>query len=42
MIDLHTHSIYSDGELIPAELWRRAQVKGYRFLGVTDHVDASN
>jgi histidinol phosphatase-like PHP family hydrolase len=42
MIDLHTHTLYSDGELIPAELWRRAQVLGYRFLGVTDHVDASN
>ena len=26
MIDLHTHSLFSDGELIPAELWRRAQV----------------
>jgi histidinol phosphatase-like PHP family hydrolase len=42
MIDLHTHSLYSDGELLPAELWRRAQVKGYRFLAITDHVDASN
>jgi histidinol phosphatase-like PHP family hydrolase len=42
MIDLHTHSLYSDGELLPAELWRRAQVLGYRFLGLTDHVDASN
>jgi len=42
MIDLHTHTIFSDGELIPTELWRRAQVKGYRFLGITDHVDASN
>jgi len=42
MIDLHTHTLNSDGELIPTELWRRAQVKGYRFLGVTDHVDASN
>jgi putative hydrolase len=42
MIDLHTHTLNSDGELIPAELWRRAQVKGYRFLGITDHVDASN
>ncbi|MFA5111283.1 MAG: histidinol phosphate phosphatase domain-containing protein, partial [Desulfobaccales bacterium] len=42
MIDLHTHSLYSDGELIPAELWRRAQVKGYRYLAITDHVDASN
>lgn len=42
MIDLHTHSLYSDGELIPAELWRRAQVMGYRYLAITDHVDASN
>src|SRR3989339_1290755 len=42
MIDLHTHTLNSDGELLPAELWRRAQVKGYRYLGMTDHVDASN
>ena len=42
MIDLHTHTLFSDGELLPTELWRRAQVLGYRFLGVTDHVDASN
>jgi putative hydrolase len=42
LIDLHTHTLNSDGELLPAELWRRAQVKGYRYLGITDHVDASN
>jgi len=42
MIDLHTHTLNSDGELLPTELWRRAQVKGYRFLGLTDHVDISN
>uniref|UniRef100_A0A7C3Z219 Histidinol phosphate phosphatase domain-containing protein n=1 Tax=Desulfobacca acetoxidans TaxID=60893 RepID=A0A7C3Z219_9BACT len=42
MIDLHTHTLNSDGELIPTELWRRAQVMGYRYLGITDHVDASN
>jgi len=42
MIDLHTHSLYSDGELLPTELWRRAQVLGYRYLAITDHVDASN
>ena len=35
MIDLHTHTLNSDGELLPAELWRRAQVRGYRFLGIT-------
>jgi putative hydrolase len=42
MIDLHTHSIFSDGELIPAELIRRAAVAGYRALGITDHGDLSN
>jgi histidinol phosphatase-like PHP family hydrolase len=42
MIDLHTHTLNSDGELLPSELWRRAHVKGYRYLGITDHVDASN
>jgi putative hydrolase len=42
MIDLHTHSILSDGELLPSELARRAQVKGYRILGISDHVDSSN
>jgi histidinol phosphatase-like PHP family hydrolase len=39
MIDLHTHTILSDGELVPAEHIRRAEVKGYRFLGIADHVD---
>ncbi len=42
MIDLHTHSILSDGELVPSELARRAQVKGYRIIGITDHADPSN
>lgn len=42
MIDLHTHSTFSDGELIPAELARRAKVAGYRAIAITDHVDASN
>lgn len=42
MIDLHTHSIFSDGELIPYELVRRAIAKGYRAIAITDHVDASN
>ena len=42
MIDLHTHTFFSDGELIPSELVRRARVKGYRALAITDHVDASN
>lgn len=42
MIDLHTHCIFSDGELVPAELVRRAKVKGYRAIAITDHGDASN
>lgn len=42
MIDLHTHTIFSDGELIPAELARRAAVLGYRALAMTDHGDGSN
>lgn len=42
MIDLHTHSIFSDGELIPAELIRRAVAKGYKALAITDHMDHSN
>jgi len=42
MIDLHTHSLLSDGELLPSELARRAEAKGYEAIGITDHVDASN
>lgn len=42
MIDLHTHSILSDGELLPLELARRAKVKGYTLLGISDHVDVTN
>lgn len=42
MIDLHTHTTFSDGELIPAELIRRAHVAGYRAIALTDHADASN
>ncbi|WP_305041296.1 histidinol phosphate phosphatase domain-containing protein [Geoalkalibacter sp.] len=42
MIDLHTHTLFSDGELLPAELIRRAAVAGYTALAITDHVDLSN
>jgi histidinol phosphatase-like PHP family hydrolase len=42
MIDLHTHSLLSDGELLPFELARRAEAKGLRAIAVTDHVDSSN
>ncbi len=42
MIDLHTHTFFSDGVLTPSELLRRAQVKGYAALAITDHVDGAN
>jgi histidinol phosphatase-like PHP family hydrolase len=42
MIDLHTHSFFSDGELVPFELIRRAIAIGYKAIAITDHVDSSN
>ncbi len=42
MIDLHTHSFFSDGELVPSELIRRATAFGYKAIAITDHVDSSN
>jgi putative hydrolase len=42
MIDLHMHTLFSDGELLPAELTRRAAVIGYRAMAITDHCDFSN
>lgn len=42
MIDLHTHTIFSDGELIPSELVRRAIVTGYTGIAITDHCDHTN
>lgn len=42
MIDFHIHSVFSDGELIPAEIIRRAESLGYRALSITDHADHSN
>ena len=42
IIDFHSHTFFSDGELSPAEHIRRAYVAGYKVLGITDHVDFSN
>ncbi|AKB62266.1 histidinol phosphate phosphatase domain-containing protein [Methanosarcina mazei] len=42
MIDLHTHTIFSDGELIPSELVRRAVIHGYEAIALTDHADYTN
>ena len=40
--ELHTHSFFSDGELLPSELVRRAYIKGCIGIAITDHADASN
>jgi len=40
--DFHTHSVLSDGCLVPSEAVRRAEVKGTATLAITDHVDFSN
>jgi histidinol phosphatase-like PHP family hydrolase len=42
LYDLHTHSILSDGEMLPIELIRRMAVLGYSTVAITDHVDTSN
>ncbi len=42
MIDFHSHTIFSDGDLLPRELMQRFKVKGYSALGITDHADESN
>ena len=36
--DFHSHTFHSDGVLSPLELLRRAQIRGYCALGITDHV----
>lgn len=42
MIDLHTHSLFSDGALIPSESAQRALTAGYKTIAITDHADCSN
>jgi histidinol phosphatase-like PHP family hydrolase len=42
LYDFHTHTFFSDGELLPTELIRRAIVKGYTAMAITDHASASN
>ena len=42
IIDLHTHSFFSDGVLIPSELVRRSAAAGYAAVAITDHADSSN
>jgi histidinol phosphatase-like PHP family hydrolase len=42
LVDFHTHTLFSDGELGPAELAQRARISGYNYLGISDHADNSN
>lgn len=42
MIDLHTHTFFSDGALVPSEHVRRVEQMGYRAIAITDHADSSN
>ncbi|NQT90297.1 MAG: histidinol phosphate phosphatase domain-containing protein [Candidatus Omnitrophica bacterium] len=42
LIDLHAHSMLSDGVLLPSELVRRYEVAGFKAVAITDHVDSSN
>ena len=37
MVDLHTHSNASDGDLSPSQLMREAQKKGISVIALTDH-----
>ncbi|MCL5960508.1 MAG: histidinol phosphate phosphatase domain-containing protein [Chloroflexi bacterium] len=40
--DFHTHSLYSDGILLPVELIRYGVVNGYSAIAVADHVSPGN
>jgi len=42
VFDFHSHTFFSDGELIPSELVRQAFAVGYGGIAITDHGDHSN
>ncbi len=42
MYDLHTHSLLSDGMLLPSEIAVRYEALGFRAIAITDHADSSN
>ncbi len=42
LFDFHTHTIHSDGSLLPIELIRRAAVRGYDAIAITDHASPGN
>jgi putative hydrolase len=41
-LNLHSHSLLSDGVLLPSEVAVRYAAKGYKILAITDHTDYSN
>jgi len=42
MYDLHTHSLLSDGVLLPSEIAARYLALGYKTVAICDHADYSN
>lgn len=42
MFDLHIHTVFSDGELIPSEIASRMAAVGNEGFAITDHADFSN
>jgi len=42
MYNLHSHSLLSDGALLPSEVAVRYQAAGYKAVAITDHADYSN
>jgi len=41
-VDFHTHTIHSDGALLPGGLAYEAAARKHSVIAITDHVDASN
>jgi len=42
MYNLHSHSLLSDGALLPSEVAIRYMAAGYKVIAITDHADYSN
>lgn len=42
MIELHSHSLLSDGALLPTEALRRAVADNFEIFAITDHVDTGS
>jgi histidinol phosphatase-like PHP family hydrolase len=40
--NLHTHTLLSDGQLLPSEVAMRYLAAGYKTIAITDHTDYSN